>query len=149
MPNDEFPNRCRADSALTIYRDELRQYIALVLEEEYGATWFKTQVLPLAPTKSIAKKLQKDLDTHMSPEDLIDLRDIPILIKDNASLFDPPPQENDHRRTELIRLLRNELQHANQSGDCTPGDASEIAILCAAVLEHLDLIDAAERIRNL
>ena len=149
MAEGGFPNRCSADSALIIYRDAMRQYIAPILEEEYGPDWIVDQVLNRASDRRSAKSRRSLMHTGTPLQDLIDLNEIPRLLSDNETLFVPPLRDSDFKRARLIKDLRNELQHAHQPGDCAPGDAHEIAIHCAAILERLDLLDAAERIRNL
>ncbi len=149
MANDEFPNRCSADSALIIYRDAMRQYIAPILEEEHGPDWIVDQVLNRAHDRRSVEKRRSLMHTGTPLQDLIDLNEIPRLLRDNDTLFVPPLRDSDFKRAYLIKELRNELQHAHQPGDCAPEDAREIAIHCTAILERLDLLDAAEQIRKL
>ena len=144
-----FPNRCRADSALIIYRDAMRQYTAPILAEEYGPDWLVDQVLNKATDRRSVEKRRQLMNTDTPEKDLIDLNEIDLLLKDHAWLFDLPPQAGELKQAYLIRILRNELQHAHRPGDCTSEDAREIAIHCAAILEHFGLLDAAERLHNL
>ena len=151
VANHEFPNRCRADSALVIYRDAMRQYIAPILEEKRGPDWFVDQVLKNRATdrRSIDSR-QSLMRTGTPLRDLIDLSEIHRLLADNETLFVPPLRDSDFKRARLIKDLRNELQHAqHQPGDCAPREAREIANQCIAMLERLDLLDAAEQIRKL
>ena len=152
MSSDSFPNRCHADSALIIYRDAMRRYIAPILEEEYGPDWIFEQVLTGEARKRNWRSYQQRRQSLLGgtpPQDLIDLADIPFLINDNKDPLFPMIQDVDIKRMRLIRDLRNELQHSDRPGDCTTYDARAIANLCAAALEHCGLLEAANRIDQL
>ena len=151
MAEGGFPNRTRADNALTIYRDAMRAYIAPILEREHGPDWIRSQVLNATARErnpsSYDRRLQS-LQRGTPPRDLIDLAEIPFLIQDNAHLF-PDLDQSDTRRMHMIRDLRNEIQHADRAGDCAPEEAASLAGLCTLVVERCGLSDAVENIRGL
>ena len=152
MTSSGVPNKDRAEGALSVYRDAMRQYIAPILEEEYGLEWFISQVLTKEARKPNQKRHQQLRQSLLldgtPPQDLIDVADIPYLIQNNRHSF------NDLRRADIermdsIRSLRNELNHTGHAGDCTPSYADAVVGLCGLVLERCDLLDAVERIRRL
>ena len=151
MAEGGFPNRNRADNALTIYRDAMRAYIAPVLERKHGPNWFRSQVLNDDARErnpnSYARR-EQSLKRGTPAQNLIDLADIPFLIQDNARLF-PDLDQSDTRRMHMIRDLRNEIQHADRTGDCTPEEAASLMGLCTLVAERCGLSDAVENIRRL
>ena len=153
MADSGFPNRCRADSALIIYRDAMRQYIAPILKEEYGTDWIRELVLTDAAKNSFRRKScderEKSLARGTPAQYLIDLADIPHLFDDTRDPLFPAMQDADIDRMHLIRKLRNELQHSDRPGDCTSDLAAAIANLCAAALEHCGLLEAANRVDQL
>ncbi len=149
MADGGIPNRNRIDSALVIYRDAMRQYIAPALEREHGPNWIRLLVLnERARTRnerSYDDRLRL-LETGSPPHSLIDLADIPFLIDGDLDAF-PMLDETDVDRMHVIRDLRNEtLGHSNREGDCTRGEAEAVAGLCILVLERCGLSAAAESI---
>ena len=143
MADGGIPNKHRADSALTIYRDAMRQYIAPILEREHGPNWFRSQKLSLSDAQQW-RALQSGSPAH----GLIDLADIPFLIDDNRSAF-PTLDRTDVARMHTIRELRNSIHHFHGEGDCTREQADAIVGLCVLVLERCGLPDAVESIRSL
>lgn len=139
----------QAWSALDIYRNEMRAYIAQILEREHGPNWIHSQVLnATARERNLSgydRRLQS-LQNGASPRDLIDPAEIPFLIQDNASLF-PDLDQADTRRMQEIRRLRNELAHPHHS-TYTP-DVEAVVEQCALVLERCGLSAAAEEVRRL
>jgi len=146
-----FPNRNRADNALTIYRDAMRAYIAPILEREHGPDWIRSQVLNATARErnpnSYARR-EQSLKRGTPAQNLIDLADIPFLIQENRDAF-PDLDQSDTRRMHMIRDLRNEIHHADRSGDCAPEEAESLAGLCTLVVERCGLSDAVENIRGL
>ena len=138
-----IPNKHRADSALTIYRDAMRQYIAPILEREHGPNWIRSQ--ELSPS---AAQQRRALESGSPLHSLIDFADISFLIERNSSAF-PTLGGTDVDLTHAIRKLRNDIYHSQREGDCTRGEADAVAALCGLVLERCGLSDAAENIRNL
>ena len=138
-----IPNKHRADSALTIYRDAMRQYIAPILEREHGPNWIRSQDLSLS-----AAQQRRALETGSPLHSLIDFADISFLIERNSSAF-PTLGETDVDLTHAIRKLRNDIYHSQREGDCTRGEADAVTALCVLVLERCGLSEAAENIRNL
>ena len=151
MADGGIPNKHRADSALTIYRDAMRQYIAPILEREHGPNWIRVLVLNEQARdrneRSYARRLQA-LDSGSPPHSLIDLAEIPFLINDNLSAF-PMLRRADIARMHHIRDLRNDMQHSHGEGDCTREEADAVVSLCVLALERFGLSEAAESIRNL
>jgi len=149
VAEEGFPNRNRALSALDIYRDAMRAYIAPILEREHGPDWIRSQVLNATARgrnpSSYGRRLQS-LQRGTSPRDLIDIAEIPFLIQDNARLF-PDLDQSDTRRMQEIRRLRNELAHPHHS-TYTP-DVEAVIEQCALVLERCGLSAAAEEVRRL
>ena len=138
-----IPNKHRADSALTIYRDAMRQYIASILEREHGPNWFRSEKLTLSDAQQ-RRALQSGSPVH----GLIDLADIPFLIDDNRSAF-PTLDRTDVAWMHTVRDLRNSIHHFHGEGDCTREQADAIVGLCVLVLERCGLSDAVESIRSL
>ena len=151
MADGGIPNRNRADSALTIYRDAMRQYIAPILEREHGPNWIRSQVLNEQARerneRSYARRLQS-LESGSPPHSLIDLADIPFVIDRNPNAF-PTLDRADTARMHTIRDLRNEIHHPDAEGDCTREEADAVAGLCVLALERCGLPEAAETIRGL
>ena len=151
MADGGIPNKHRADSALTIYRDAMRQYIAPILEREHGPNWIRSQVLNEQARerneRSYARRLQS-LESGSPPHRLIDLADIPFVIDHNHSAF-PTLDRADTARMHTIRDLRNGMQHSHGEGDCTREEADAVAGLCVLALERCGLSDAAKNIRGL
>ena len=143
MADGGIPNKHRADSALTIYRDAMRQYIAPILEREHGPKWFRSQKLGLSDAQR-----RRALESGSPPHGLIDLADIPFLIDDNRSAF-PTLDRTDVARMHTIRDLRNSIQHFHGEGDCTREQTDAITGLCVLVLERCGLSEAVESIRSL
>ena len=151
MADGGFPNRNRADNALTIYRDAMREYIAPILEREHGLDWISSQVLNDELRKRNPNSYERRLQSHKNgtpARNLIDLADIPFLIRNNSDAF-PNLRPADAQRMHQIRDLRNEIQHADRAGDCTPEEAATIAGMCVRVLDSCGLPDAVEQIRSL
>ena len=153
MADGGFPNRCRADSALIIYRDAMRQYVAPIFAENYGSDWIHELVLTDKAKNSARRKScderEKAYERGTPAQYLIDLADIPHLFDDTRDPLFPAMQDVDIARMQEIRELRNELQHSYRPGDCTSDLASAIAHLCAAALEHCGLLAAANRVDQL
>ena len=151
MAEEGFPNRNRALSALDIYLDAMRGYVAQALAREYGADWIDSQVLNATAREhspsSYERRLQS-LQRGTPPRDLIDLAEIPFLIQDNASLFSDLDQ-SDTRRMQEIRRLRNEVFHSLHDHDVYTHDVDAIVERCALVLERCGLPAAAEEVRRL
>ena len=151
MADGGFPNRNRADNAITIYRDAMREYIAPILERQHGPNWIRSQVLNDDLRERNPRSYDQRLQSHKngtSARNLIDLADIPFLIRNNSDAF-PNLRPADAQRMHQIRDLRNEIQHADREGDCTSEEASAIAAMCVMVLDRCRLPDAAEQIRGL
>ena len=151
MAEEGLPNRNRALSALDIYRDAMRAYIAPILEREHGPDWIRSQVLNATARgrnpPSYERRLQS-LQRGTPPRDLIDLAEIPFLIQDNASLFSDLDQ-SDTRRMQEIRRLRNEVFHSLHDHDIYTHDVDAIVERCALVLERCGLPAAVEEVRRL
>ena len=143
MADGGIPNKHRADSALTIYRDAMRQYVAPILEREHGPNWIRSQDLSLS-----AAQQRRALESGSPLHSLIDFVDISFLIDRNFSAF-PTLGGTEVDLTHAIRKLRNDIYHSQREGDCTRGEADAVAALCVLVLERCGLSDAAENIRNL
>ena len=151
MTSSDFPNKDRAEDALIIYRDAMRQYISLILRQEYGPDWIRSQVLNDDLHERNPGRYERGLQAltrDTLPHDLIDLADVPRLIQNNRHSFDDL-RRADIDRMHWIRGLRNELHHADPAGDCTPSYADAVVGLCGLVLEQCGLTDAVERIRRL
>lgn len=155
MASSGYPNRIRAYTALLIYRDAMRRYIADILEQGHGEAWFDKDVLePLsrrpgktaeASHEAINDALQRGAERHL----LIEQRSIAFLIGDHPDLF-RGLRRNDLNRLHQIRLVRNEfLEHDFEEGDCGPEVADAITSQCILVLERCGLTEAAENIRRL
>ena len=151
MAEGGFPNRNRADNALTIYRDAMREYLAPILERKHGPNWIRSQVLndDLRERNpgSYERRLQS-LRAGTAARNLIDLADIPFLLRNNSDVFSGL-RPADIQRTHQIRDLRNEIQHPDRSGDCEPREADAITDLCARVLDRCGLSAAVDNVRGL
>ena len=151
MADGGFPNRNRADNALTIYRDAMRGHVARILKREHGSDWIRIQVLNDELRKrnpsSYDRRLQS-LKKGTPARDLIDLAEIPFLVRNNSDVF-PHLHPADIQRMQQIRDLRNEIQHPVHKGDCTPEEADAVIGLCGLVLGHCGLSDAVKNIRHL
>ena len=151
MADGGIPNKNRADSALTIYRDAMRQYIAPILEREHGPNWIRSLVLNerarVRNERSYDERL-RSLETGSPPHSLIDLADIPFLIDSSLGAF-PRLDETDVDQMHAIREVRNRIHHLHREGDCTRGEVEAIAGLCILVLERCGLSAAAENIPSL
>ena len=151
MAEGGFPNRNRADNALTIYRDAMRAYIAPTLERKHGPNWFRSQVLnddARERNPNSYTRREQSLKRGTPAQNLIDLADIPFLIQENRDAF-PDLDQSDTRRMHMVRELRNEIHHADRIGDCAPEEAESLAGLCTLVVERCGLSDAVEGIRHL
>lgn len=151
MAEGGFPNKNRASNALDIYRDAMRGYVAPILERKHGSDWVLSQVLNdelrERNPNSYDRRLQS-LKAGTLAHNLVDLAEVPFLIRDNEDVFSDLRTADTHRMHQ-IRDLRNEIQHPDREGDCTPEEAASIAGLCVLVLERCGLPDAVERIRRL
>ena len=151
MADGGFPNRNRADNALTIYRDAMREFLAPMLERKHGPGWIRSQVLNdelrERNPSSYNRRLQS-LKKGTPARDLIDLAEIPFLGRNNSDVF-PHLHPDDIQRMQQIRDLRNEIQHPVHKGDCTPEEADAVIGLCGLVLGHCGLSDAVKNIRHL
>ena len=149
MADGGFPNRNRADNALTIYRDAMREYIAPILEREHGPDWIRSQVLNDELRERNRRSYERQLQSLKGgtpARDFIDLAEIPFLIRNNLNAF-PDLSEVDVQRLQEIRRLRNEIAH-DQAGDMSEAAAS-VANLCALALERCGQTEAAERVRRM
>lgn len=155
MASSGYPNRIRAYTALLIYRDAMRRYIADILEQGHGEAWFDKDVLePLSQRPGKAAKdsheaindaLQRGAERHL----LIEHGTIAFLIRDHLNLFNGL-RRSDVDRLHQIRSVRNEfLEHDFEEGDCGPEVADAITSQCILVLDRCGLADAAEEIRGL
>ena len=151
MTDSDTPNKDRAESALSIYRSEMRQYISRLLQREHGPDWMLSTVpshgsrerSPASPEWQ-----ERSSNPGVMPEELIDFADISRLIQDNRHSFDDL-RRADIDRMRCIRDLRTELYHSGRAGDCTPSAADAIVGLCGLVLDRCGLVDATESIRQL
>lgn len=151
MTDSDTPNKDRAESALAIYRREMRQYISRLLQREHGPDWMLSTVLSRGSReRSLAspKRQVRSSNPGVTPEELIDFADISRLIQDNRHSFDDL-RRADIDRMRCIRDLRNDLYHSGRAGDCTPSVADAIVGLCGLVLDRCGLVDATESIRQL
>ena len=150
MADGGIPNRNRMGSALIIYRDAMRQYIAPILEREHGPNWIRLLVLNerarMRNERSYDKRLRL-LETGSPPHSLIDLADIPFLIDGDLGAF-PTLDGEDVDLMHAIREVRNRVEH-HREGDCTRGEVEAVAGLCILVLERCGLSGAAENIPSL
>ena len=158
MAGYAYPNRIRAYTALLIYRDAMRPFVAQALEEAYGADWFDKFLLdPLR--KKVGKGdhgAKAPLDTKMhglaqgrEQYQCLDNGDIPVLLNDHSQLFQRL-RRSDIARMREIRSLRNEfLEHDLDEGDCGPEVADAITSQCILVLNSCGLPAAAEAVRHL
>ncbi len=151
MADGGIPNKHRADSALTIYRDAMRQYIAPIIEREHGPNWIRSQVLNEQARerneRSYDRRLQS-LESGSPPHRLIDLADIPFVIEDSHRAF-PMLSDIDVHLMHTIRKLHNDIYRPYHEGYCTRGEADAVASLCVLALERCGLSEAAENIRSL
>ena len=151
MADGGYPNSTRANTALLIYRDAMREYIAQILKREHGPNWIHSQVLnddARDRDKSSYDKRRQSLRDGAEPRDLIDPAEFPFLIRDNARAF-PDLDQSDIRRMHDIRNSRNNFQHASTSGDCSPEDADRISHLCIRTLKRCGLSSAVASIHAL
>ena len=150
MADGGIPNRNRMGSALIIYRDAMRQYIAPILEREHGPNWIRLLVLNerarMRNERSYDERLRL-LETGSPPHSLIDLADIPFLIDGDLGAF-PTLDRADVDLMHAIREVRNRVEH-HREGDCTRGEVEAVAGLCILVLERCGLSVAAENIPSL
>lgn len=144
MTSSDVPNKDRAEGTLSIYRSEMRRYISLSLEREYGPDW----VLSMLSNDTRERYPGLQGDPGVTPEELVDVAEFPHLIQDNRHSFDDL-RRADIDRMHWIRVLHNELYHADHVGDCTSSYADAVVGLCGLVLERCGLLDAVERIRQL
>ena len=158
MADYQYPNRIRAYTALLIYRDAMRPFVAQALEEAYGADWFDKFLLdPLRKKVGNGDRGAKAaLDTKMhglaqgrEQYQCLDNGDIPVLLNDHSQLFQRL-RRSDTARMREIRSLRNEfLEHDLDEGDCGPEVADAITSQCILVLNSCGLPAAAEAVRDL
>ena len=151
MADGGFPNRNRADNALKIYLDAMREYVALILKRAHGSDWADSQLL----TEQLKRRSTDDyerlrlaLKAGKVPQHLIDFPDLSRLIDANRKSF-TAMRNDDFTRVHSIRDLRNELQHFDQPDDCSPDLASAIVMHCTRTLKRCSLHDAVERIEQL
>ena len=152
MADYAYPNRIRAYTALLIYRDAMRRYIADTLSAKHGSNWFHDLIL-----KPLSEKGGRDHSTRIDEAEvrgrmhhqLIDHVEIALLIDRNLNEF-RGLNKSEVKVMEAIRSLRNTfLEHDFEEGDCAPEVASAIADQCTLILDQCGLPDAAEAIRDL
>lgn len=158
MAGYAYPNRIRAYTALLIYRDAMRPYVAQALEGAYGAGWFDRFLLePLRKKVGNGDRgARVALDTKMhglaqgrEQYQCLDNADISVLLNDHSQLFQRL-RKSDIARMREIRSLRNEfLEHDLDEGDCGPEVADAITSQCILVLNSCGLPSAAEAVRAL
>ena len=158
MAGYAYPNRIRAYTALLIYRDVMRPYVAQALEGAYGADWFDKFLLdPLRKKVGNGDRGAKvALDTKMhglaqgrEQYQCPDNADISVLLNDHSQLFQRL-RRSDIARMREIRSLRNEfLEHDLDEGDCGSEVADAITSQCILVLNSCGLPAAAEAVRDL
>ena len=158
MAGYAYPNRIRAYTALLIYRDAMRPFVAQALEEAYGANWFDKCLLePLR--KGVGKgdrgaKMALDTKEHGLAQgreqyQCLDNADISVLLSNYSQLFQRL-RKSDIALTQQIRSLRNQfLEHDLDEGDCGPEVADAITSQCILVLNSCGLPTAAEAVRDL
>ena len=158
MADYAYPNRIRAYTALLIYRDAMRPYVAETLKGAYGEKWFDKCLLdPLRKKVGNGDRAAKPaLETKMhglaqgrEQYQCLDNADIPVLLNDHSKLFQRL-RKSDITRMREIRSLRNEfLEHDLDEGDCGPEVADAITSQCILVLNSCNLPAAAEAVRYL
>lgn len=158
MADYAYPNRIRAYTALLIYRDAMRPYVAETLEGAYGKNWFEKCLLePLRKRVGNGDRGAKpalDTKTHglaqgKKPYQLLENSDIAVLLNDHSRLFQRL-RKSDITRMHQIRSLRNEfLEHDLDEGDCGSEVAEAITSQCILVLNSCNLPAAAEAVRHL
>ena len=155
MADYAYPNRIRAHTALLIYRDAMRRYIADALERAHGEGWFDRDVLePLGrrtgraaqiSLEAISAALRRSTAHHL----LIEQGNIAFLIDDHLDLFHGL-RRKDVNLLHHIRSVRNEfLEHDFEQGDCGPEVADAITGPCIIILDRCGLAGAAEQVRRL
>ena len=144
-------DEARADRALLIYRAAMRRHIQEVLQREFGSDWLHQALESETPgrvRRGVERRLRMLLDLldqGHDPEEMLDVGDFSVVIRENGQLF-PVLQPVDLDKMVSISLLRNKLAH---SLDRTPGEDDEIVDLCGLVLERCGLQDAAKDVRRL
>lgn len=157
MAYDRYPNRIRAYTALLIFRDAMRPYIARIFENAYGPKWLDEIVLNPIQNQVDNGKGGRYLETSLKArrdarlrgaEDhlLIEFGDIPRYVRPHRDSF---PDLN-NRTLNDIRDLRNRfLEHDFEEGDCNTAVVDETVRLCSSVLADCGLSDAAEEVARL
>ena len=160
MADYAYPNRIRAYTALLIFRDAMRPYVARVFESGYGPKWLGEVVLD--PIQNLVDEgkggwhLKNSLtarqDARLRGTDdhlLIDFGDIPRYIGEHRSSF-PDLTDKTFSDIRRIRDLRNRfLEHDFEEGDCNAAVVEEIIKLCSSVLVDRGLSGAAEAVARL
>lgn len=155
MADYAYPNRIRAYTALLIYRDAMRPYVAGALEQGHGEGWFDKDVLePLSKRqgKTAQDSLEATQDALQRGKEhrlLIELGSIPFLVHDHLKLFHGLRRSDVNRMHEIRRLRNGFLEHDFEEGDCGPEVADAITSQCILVLDRCGLADVAEKIRQL
>ena len=149
-----YPNKIRAYTALLIYYDAMKPYIADELEDHIGPDWLDEAVL----NDYTEKNNQHSYNARgRAREDgtpdylLIENNQIPNLLrwwKQRGAFKELGGVEIS--KSDTVRNLRNEiLEHDYKGGDCTPNESQQIIDLCSEVLEACDQFDDAEVIQRL
>ena len=155
MADYAYPNRIRAYTALLIYCDAMRPYVASALERGHGEGWFDKDVLePLSKRqgKTAQDSLEATQDALQRGKEhrlLIELGSIPFLVHDHLKLFHGLRRSDVNRMHEIRRLRNGFLEHDFEEGDCGPEVADAITGQCILVLDRCSLSEAAESIRRL
>ena len=152
MADGGIPNKIRAESALTIYRDAMRQHVDSILERKYGPKWILEHVLNerarVRDESGYNERLQSLETGSASRRSLIDLADIHHLIQRNRDVFRPLGVKDVDLMRAIYELRNRSLGHPGE-GDCTRGEAEALAGLCIHILERCDLPKEAKKIPSL
>ncbi len=157
MTDYSYPNRIRAYTALLIYSDAMRPYIADTLRSSYGDEWLEKCVLD--PTRKrasdqraiarIVKNMEEARMRGVEDHLLIEPGQFSYLLRDHMTSFEGL-NKDDRANWTRVRALRNDfLEHSYDEGDCTDAVLKEIIRRCSSVLNRCGLDDAAEAVRAL
>lgn len=152
VSSSRTPNKSRFIEAATIYRDSMAPFIESILEDAHGAGWVSSQLLNDEARVRNPRKYEKGMRSFQegaSSGNLIDHADIPFLVRNNLPHFPGLDHADVERMQSIRKLWSDKIKHRDELGDLEPEDAAEYAALCARILRHCGLSEAADVVAGL
>ena len=144
--------RDAANAGLTIYRDEMRDYINRTIQVNHPAKegWLRAWAAGLPDNQRVRReRIEKALDRGRIPTTLFDVGDFQHLIAAYPDWFDESlrPGQHHFQRLSQIAVVRNQIAH--DRGTIYREDAEEVLSWCIEVLNLAGKESAASAIRDI